>query len=116
IGFGLIHAMNGVVKALRSWVVLTLGQSLSYQLGGNVVRHLLRLPLGFFERRHVGDLLSRIGSISPIQSILSQGLVNVLIDSFLAITTLVVMILISPVLTGIVAATTGLYIVYGFLL
>ena len=116
IGFGLIHAMNGVVKALRSWVVLTLGQSLSYQLGGNVVRHLLRLPLGFFERRHVGDLLSRIGSIQPIQSILSQGLVNVMIDSALAVTTLVVMALISPVLTGIVAATTGLYIVYGLLL
>ena len=48
---------------LRDWVILTFGQSLSFQLGGNVVRHLLRLPLGYFERRHVGDLLSRIGSI-----------------------------------------------------
>jgi len=116
VGFGLIHAMSAVVKALRSWVVLTLGQSLSYQLGGNVVRHLLRLPLGFFERRHVGDLLSRVGSIGPIQAILSQGLVNVLIDSALAVTTLIVMALISPLLMAIVVGTTGLYIVYSLVL
>jgi ATP-binding cassette subfamily B protein RaxB len=116
VGFGLIHLMNGIVRALRSWVVLTLGQSLSFQLGGNVVRHLLRLPLAYFERRHVGDLLSRVGSIQPIQSILSQGLVNVAIDSALAVTTLVVMALISPALAVIVAATTGLYVAYGLLL
>ncbi len=116
VGFGMVHAMNAVVKALRSWVVLTLGQSLSYQLGGNVVRHLLRLPLGFFERRHVGDLLSRVGSIGPIQSILSQGLVNVMIDSALAVTTLIVMALISPLLMAIVVGTTALYIIYSLAL
>ena len=116
VGFGLVYLLNALIRALRSWVVLTLGQSLSYQLGGNVVRHLLRLPLGFFERRHVGDLLSRVGSIGPIQSLLTQGLVNVLIDSALAITTLVVMALISPLLMAIVAGTTLLYILYGQIL
>jgi ATP-binding cassette subfamily B protein RaxB len=95
---------------------MTLGQSLSLQLGGNVVRHLLRLPLAYFERRHVGDILSRIGSISPIQSILSQGLVNVLIDSALALTTAVVMALISVPLMLLVVGTTALYLAYGFLL
>jgi ATP-binding cassette subfamily B protein RaxB len=116
VGFGLVYLLNALIRALRSWVVLTLGQSLSYQLGGNVVRHLLRLPLGFFERRHVGDLLSRVGSIGPIQSILTQGIVNVLIDSALAITTLVVMAMISPLLMTIVVVTTLLYIAYGQLL
>ena len=116
IGFGVVYALNGVTKALRSWVVLTLGESLSYQLGGNVVRHLLRLPLGYFEKRHVGDLLSRIGSIQPIQALLSQGLVNVLIDSVLALTTLIVMALISPLLTTIVVGMTIFYIIFGLLL
>jgi ATP-binding cassette subfamily B protein RaxB len=116
VGFAIVHVMNGVVRALRSWVVMTLGQSLSLQLGGNVVRHLLRLPLAYFERRHVGDILSRIGSISPIQSILSQGLVNVLIDSALAVTTALVMALISVPLMLLVLATTALYLAYGFLL
>ena len=116
IGFGVVYLLNGVTRALRSWVVLTLGQSLSYQLGGNVVRHLMRLPLGYFEKRHVGDLLSRIGSIQPIQALLSQGLVNVLIDSVLAITTLIVMTIISPLLTMLIVVTTIFYLIFGLIL
>ncbi len=116
IGFGVVYLLNGVTRALRSWVVLTLGESLSYQLAGNVVRHMLRLPLAYFEKRQVGDLLSRIGSIQPIQALLSQGIVNVLIDSVLALTTLVVMALISPLLTMIIVATTFLYLTVGLFL
>lgn len=110
IGFGLIYALQGVIRSLRDWVILTFGQSLSFQLGGNVVRHLLRLPVGYFERRHVGDLLSRIGSIQPIQTLLSSGLVSIVIDAALLVTTLIVMLLISPVLTAIVFAFTAAYL------
>jgi ATP-binding cassette subfamily B protein RaxB len=109
IGFGAVYAVSAISRALRDWVVLTFGQSLSFQLGGNVVRHLLRLPLGYFERRHVGDLQSRIGSISPIQALLTKGIVSVLIDSALLVTTLIVMLLISPALTAIVV---GLMLAY----
>jgi ATP-binding cassette subfamily B protein RaxB len=115
-GFGVLYILNGITSALRSWVVLTLGQSLSYQLGGNVVRHMLRLPLGYFEKRHVGDLMSRIGSIQPIQALLTQGLVNALIDSVLALTTLLVMALISPTLAMIVVGTTIFYLIVATLL
>ena len=110
IGFCVIYVMAGITRSLRDWVVLTLGQSLSFHLGGNLVRHLLRLPLAYFERRHVGDLLSRIGSISPIQSLLTKGIVNILIDSALLLTTLIVMAMISPLLTGIVLAATIVYL------
>jgi ATP-binding cassette subfamily B protein RaxB len=110
LGFALVYLLSGVVRALRSWVVLTLGESLAYQLGSNVVRHLVRLPIGYFERRHVGDLLSRIGSIRPIERLLTQGLVNVVIDSALAITTVIVMAMISPVLALLVVATTFFYL------
>ncbi|HEX8645009.1 MAG TPA: peptidase domain-containing ABC transporter [Allosphingosinicella sp.] len=116
VGFGIVYALNGIIRALRSWVLLTLGESLTYQLAGNVVRHLVRLPIGYFERRHVGDLLSRIGSIRPIQTLLTQGLVDVIIDSVLALTTVFVMLLISPLLTAIVVATTFLYLVFSLLL
>ena len=109
-GFGALFALGAVTRALREWVVLTLGQSLSFQLGGNVVRHLVRLPLAYFERRHVGDLLSRIGSIQPIQELLAKGLVNALIDSALLATTLAVMALISPGLTAIVVGSALLYL------
>jgi ATP-binding cassette subfamily B protein RaxB len=112
IGFAVVYGLSSITRALRDWVVLTLGQSLSFQLGGNVIRHLVRLPLGYFERRHVGDLLSRVGSIQPIQALLTKGIVNVLIDSALLITTLIVMTLISPALTGIVMGLTLLYLLF----
>lgn len=110
VGFGMVYALQGIIRALRDWVTLTFGQSLSFQLAGNVVRHLLRLPVGYFERRHVGDLLSRIGSIQPIQSLLTSGLVNLIIDAALLVTTLTVMLLISPLLTAIVFIFTMLYL------
>ena len=106
VGFGVIYLLQGLTRALRNWVTLCLGESLSFQLSGNIIRHLLRLPLGYFERRHVGDLLSRIGSIQPIQSLLTKGLVNAVIDSLLMLTTLIVMAIISMTLTAIVVGFT----------
>jgi ATP-binding cassette subfamily B protein RaxB len=111
-GFGLVYAVNILIKALRSWVVLTLGQMISFQLGGNIIRHMLHLPTRYFESRHVGDLMSRLQSVGPIQSILTQGIVNALIDAMLAITTLVVMALISMPLMIVTVATTVLYILF----
>jgi ATP-binding cassette subfamily B protein RaxB len=62
-------------------VVLTLGQSISYPARRQRLPPFDAAADRYFERRHVGDLLSRIGSISPIQSMLAKGMVNMLIDS-----------------------------------
>jgi ATP-binding cassette subfamily B protein RaxB len=110
LGFAVVYGLAAIIRALREWVILTLGESLSFQLGGNVVRHLIRLPLAYFERRHVGDLMSRISSIQPIQALLTKGIVSVLIDSVLLVTTLTVMVLISIPLTAIVVAVTLVYL------
>jgi ATP-binding cassette subfamily B protein RaxB len=110
LGFGVVYALNAVIQALRSWVVLTLGQSISFQLAGNVFRHLMRLPMNYFESRHVGDLMSRLGSTSPIQSILAEGVVSAFVDAVLALLTLTVMALISVKLMLIVLVATLLYI------
>ena len=110
IGFAFAYLVNAGIQALRSWVVLVLGQSISYQLGGNVVRHMLHLPTRYFESRHVGDLMSRLGAVNPIQSILTTGMVNAAIDAFLALTTLIVMAMISPALMLIVLVATLLYL------
>jgi ATP-binding cassette subfamily B protein RaxB len=109
-GFALLHLINLTIRALRSWVLLTLGQSITFQLGGNVFRHLLRLPVRFFESRHVGDLMSRLGAIKPIEEVLTQGLVDALVDALLAITTIIVMAMISVPLTLLVVFGTVLYL------
>jgi ATP-binding cassette subfamily B protein RaxB len=110
-GFAALYILQAVTRALRSWVVLCLGQSLSFQLAGNVIRHLLRLPVGYFERRHVGDILSRIGSVHPIQSLLTKGLVDTVIDAVLMVATLIIMSMLSFTLTLIVVVFTVLTLV-----
>jgi ATP-binding cassette, subfamily B, bacterial CvaB/MchF/RaxB len=116
IGFAFSYLVNAGIQLLRSWVVLVLGQSISFQLGGNVMRHLMRLPTRYFESRHVGDLMSRLDSVGPVQSILTQGMVNAMIDAFLAITTLIVMALINLSLMMIVLIGTVLYLGFRLLI
>ena len=74
----------GAIEALRSWALRVFGHLLSFQITGNLVRHLLRLPSDYFEKRHVGDIISRLGSVKPIQEAITQGVVATVIDGVMA--------------------------------
>jgi ATP-binding cassette subfamily B protein RaxB len=69
---------------------------------GNVFTHMMSLPADFFERRHVGDLVSRFGSIREIRRIISEDLITVVLDGLFAIATLLVMFYFSPLLASVV--------------
>ena len=105
IGFGGLVILRAVAEAVRGWAILVYGNQMSLQMVGNVFRHLIRLPSRYFERRHVGDIISRMGSTVPIQEALTQSVPAVLIDGAMAILMLIVMFLYSPILGGIVLAT-----------
>lgn len=103
VGFGALVLIQTAVELLRGFIQLHAGQRLSIQLSGNLLKHLLRLPAAFFERRHVGDVMSRFGSLRPAQSFLTGGLVGIVLDAILVIPVAVVMVLYSPVLSAVVA-------------
>jgi ATP-binding cassette subfamily B protein RaxB len=63
---------------------------------------MMSLPADFFERRHVGDLVSRFGSIREIRRIISEDLITVVLDGLFAIVTLLVMFYFSPLLASVV--------------
>ena len=44
-----------------------LGNALNFQMSANLFNHLVRLPLEWFEKRHIGDIVSRFGATGPIQ-------------------------------------------------
>ena len=104
IGFGGLVILRAVAEAVRGWAILVYGNQMSLQMVGNVFRHLIRLPARYFERRHVGDIISRMGSTVPIQEALTQSVPAVLIDGAMAVLMLIVMFLYSPILGGIVLA------------
>jgi ATP-binding cassette, subfamily B, bacterial CvaB/MchF/RaxB len=91
LGFGLLHVINLITTVLRQYVQLYVGSTMMYQMVSNVMNHLMRLPVRWFQTRHVGDVVSRIGSTQPIQELFREGLITSVIDGVMAIVTLVVM-------------------------
>lgn len=108
-GFGGLAAFGIAVRAMRSWISLYIGTQLSFQLGSNLFRHLAFLPLPFFWHRHMGDIVSRFASLKPIMNLITTGVVAVMIDGLLAVTTLIMLMIYNSLLAWIVIASLILY-------
>ncbi|WP_293749599.1 peptidase domain-containing ABC transporter [uncultured Paraglaciecola sp.] len=109
IGFALICIISVVTNAVRSWLILRLSSLLNMQMGVNLLRHLLRLPMNYFESRHIGDIVSRFGSLGHIRERITTGFVETLVDGIMAITVLIMMALYSLKLTAVVLVAIALY-------
>ena len=108
LGFGALVLIQMLATWLRSWALLGLTSQLGYQMVVNLFRHMMQLPLAWFERRHVGDVISRFGSTGPLVSMLSDGLIAALLDGVMALITLGLMLVYSPTLAMLAAATLGI--------
>lgn len=109
VGFLLLALVQAGVTALRAWVLMVLGTSLNLQLLSNLFHHLIRLPMAWFEKRHMGDVVSRFESVSVIQRTLTTGFLEALIDGVMAAVTLAMMLLYSTRLTLVVVLAATLY-------
>jgi ATP-binding cassette subfamily B protein RaxB len=109
LGFGLLMLAQTGTSTLRSFVILHLSTKLSYQMAANLFRHLIRLPIDYFERRHIGDIVSRFGSVQVVKDILTTGLVSTIIDGVMAIVTLTAMLIYSVKITLVVLLVVVLY-------
>jgi len=109
IGFLLLALMQAGVTALRAWVLMVLGTTLNLQILANLFRHLVLLPIAWFEKRHMGDIVSRFESVNVIQRTLTTGFLEALIDGAMVIVTLTMMLLYSGTLTLVVLAAATLY-------
>ncbi len=112
IGFALLLVVQTAVGLARSWMVMVLGQSLSLQWAGNVFAHLVKLPVEYFEKRHLGDVVSRFGAVGAIQRTLTTSVIEAVLDGIMGLAALGMMLLYSPKLTAVVAASV---LVYGLL-
>lgn len=112
LGFTLLLVIQTLVGLARSWMVILLGQSLYLQWTGNVFAHLVRLPVSYFEKRHLGDVTSRFSSIQSIQRTLTTAVIEAILDGVMAIAALVMMLVYAPTLAAI---TVGAVVLYGLL-
>jgi ATP-binding cassette subfamily B protein RaxB len=109
LGFGAVLLLQLMVNALRSWLVAHVSTNLGMQWTGNMFAHLLKLPLDYFEKRNLGDVSTRLGSVQAIQRTLSASFVEAILDGAMTVTTVVVMCLYSPLLASISLAAVVLY-------
>ncbi|KNY10009.1 ABC transporter [Achromobacter piechaudii] len=109
LAFGLLMVMLHLTSVARSWMLLYLGTTLNLQWRANVFTHLLRLPVAYFERRHLGDIVSRFGAIDAIQRTVTTSFLEALLDGMVMTITLVLMFLYSPPLAWIALGAMALY-------
>ncbi|WLA12155.1 peptidase domain-containing ABC transporter [Xanthomonas translucens] len=109
VGFMLVLLLQVGIGAVRGWSVVYLSTRLGLQWTQNVFAHLLKLRLDFFEKRHLGDIVSRMASVQAIQRTLSSSFVEAIVDGMMASATLAMMIVYSAKLVAITAIAVALY-------
>lgn len=109
LGFGLLVLMQQAISTVRAWVIMHMSTTLNVQWRANLFAHLIRLPVDFFEKRHLGDVVSRFGAIDQIQHTLTSTFVEAILDGVLTIATLAMMFLYSPTMAWIAIGAMLLY-------
>ena len=110
IGFAMLVVIQVAVSVLRGWTVVYLSARFGLQWMANVFAHLLRLPLDYFEKRHLGDIVSRIGSVQRIQQTITTNFVEAVVDGLMALATLAMMLAYSPSLVMVTLVAVVLYL------
>jgi len=109
LGFGLLMLMQQAINITRSWVLMYMSTTLNVQWQANVFTHLLRLPVAYFEKRHLGDVVSRFGSVGTIQHTLTTSFLEAILDGVMTVVTLVLMFIYSPLLAWVAIGAMALY-------
>jgi subfamily B ATP-binding cassette protein HlyB/CyaB len=115
IGMVALTLFDVVLGGLRTYVFSHTSSRIDVGLGAQLFRHLLALPLAYFEARRVGDTVARVRELSTIRQFLTGSAVTVVIDSFFAVVFIAVMVFYSPLLTLLVVGALPLYIVLSVL-
>lgn len=105
IALGLFVLLQTMIGAARGWTGLVMSTSLGLQWTTGLFDHLLRLPLSYFEKRHIGDVVSRFSSLPPIQSALTTDIGAAILDVLVVVGSLCLMLVYGGFLTWIAIVT-----------
>ena len=99
IGLVVVTLLEGVLGSLRTFLFADTTNRIDLRLGAEVIDHLLRLPVGYFDRRPVGELGTRIAELEKIRNFLTGQALTTILDAAYSVIYIVVMALYSWVLT-----------------
>ncbi len=109
IGFAVVVLFEVTLGALRSYVFAHTTSRIDVELGARLFRHLLGLPLAYFQARRVGDSVARVRELENIRAFLTGNALTVLLDLLFSVVFIAVMAYYSGWLTLIVVASLPCY-------
>jgi subfamily B ATP-binding cassette protein HlyB/CyaB len=109
VGLVTIACFEAALGFLRTYIFAHTTNRIDVELGARSFRHLLALPLPYFQARRVGDSVARVRELENIRNFLTSSAVTLVIDLLFTTIFLGVMAVYSLPLTGIVLASLPLY-------
>ena len=102
--------LNSAVGMIRAWSALVMATLINVQWQSGLFRHLLQLPLSYFERRKLGDIQSRFSSLNTLHTTFTTSVVGAIMDSIMVIGVLVMLFLYGGWLAWLVLGFTLIYV------
>ncbi len=110
IGLVTISVFETILGILRTYLFAHTTNRIDVELGARLFRHLLALPIGYFQARRVGNSVARVRELENIRNFLTSSALTLVIDLFFTFVFLAVMFLYSPLLSLIVLVAFPFYI------
>ena len=110
IAFSAIAIFETILGALRTYVFAHTTNRIDVELGARLFRHLLALPIAYFQARRVGDSVARVRELENIRNFLTGSALTLVIDLFFTIVFIAVMFVYSSLLTWVIIASFPFYI------
>ena len=111
IGIAVFILFRTGVSMLRSWISIVMGALIDVQWKAGVFDHLMKLPLSFFEKRKLGDIQSRFGSLDTIRATFTTSIVSSIIDGIMSVGVFIMMLLYGGWLVWVVLGFTAIYVI-----
>ncbi|MCU1740708.1 MULTISPECIES: type I secretion system permease/ATPase [unclassified Pseudomonas] len=113
VAVGLLGIMlfESTLSGLRSYVFAHTASRIDVELGSRLFRHLITLPLAYFQARRVGDSVARVRELENIRSFLTGNAITLLLDVLFSVVFIAVMFFYSGWLTLIVLVSLPLYVI-----
>jgi HlyB family type I secretion system ABC transporter len=105
-----IALFEAILTSIRTYLFVDTTNRIDLALGSEIIDHLLRLPLRYFERRPVGELSTRVNELENIRSFLTGTALTVVLDAVFSVIYIVVMFLYSWVLSLVALSTLPLFV------
>ncbi|MDJ0658462.1 MAG: peptidase domain-containing ABC transporter [Crocosphaera sp.] len=112
----IIAVFEAVLTTLRTYLFVDTTNRIDMSLGSEIIDHLLRLPLRYFERRPVGEISTRVNELENIRQFLTGTALTVVLDAVFSVVYIAVMVVYSPLLTlvalGIVPVFVAMTLIF----